>query len=86
MKGKTKKKKIPGLNSRGETPSKVDQWSGQHTTSIIVGALIALALIGLIVLLCVKNISENTLLAAVTGIVGIMGTLVGYFLYVLKKP
>ena len=69
--------KIPDLNRTGESPnSKLDLLSGKHTTTMIVAILFVITLICLIVIVCVKeNLPENVL----TGLIGLLGVLAGFF-------
>jgi heme/copper-type cytochrome/quinol oxidase subunit 4 len=68
---------IPNLNGKGETPhSKLDLWSGKHTSSIIVGLLIAIIFTGLIIVICVKDKLPKNF---ITGIIGLLGVLAGFF-------
>lgn len=75
--------KKPDLNRTGDTPhSKIDLFSGKHTMSVIVGILIAVIFIGLIFLVCFKDkLLENL----ITGIIGLLGVLVGFFPGSIKK-
>lgn len=79
--GTTNKK--PDLNRTGDTPhSKLDLFSGKHTTSLIVGILIAIIFAGLILVVCVKsNVPENL----ITGIIGLLGVLAGFFAGTFNK-
>jgi hypothetical protein len=67
------------LNRTGETPhSRVDLFSGKHTTSLIVAVLFLLTLTGTIVLVCVK--SKNDMPDdLITGLIGLLGVLAGFF-------
>lgn len=79
--GTTNKK--PDLNQTGDTPySKLDLFSGKHTTSLIVGILIAIIFAGLILVVCIKNnVPENL----ITGIIGLLGVLAGFFAGTFNK-
>ena len=67
----------PDLNRTGDTPhSKLDLFSGKHTTSLIVAVLFLVTLVGLILVVCVKDrLPENI----VTGLIGLLGVLAGFF-------
>ena len=67
----------PNLNQIGEAPySRVDLFTGKHTTSIIVAILFTITLIGFIVLYCVKETMPDAIL---TGFLTLLGTLGGFF-------
>jgi len=62
--------------------SKVDSFSGDHTTSIIVGVLFVLTLAAIVILVaCMDSINDNL----VVGLVGILGTLGGFFAATLRQ-
>ncbi len=63
-------------HTSGEPVSRVDFFTGKHTTSILVAILFVITFIGLIVLVCVKDkVPENLQ----TALVGILGMLAGFF-------
>ncbi len=67
------------LNRTGEaSQSRVDLFSGKHTTSLIVAALFLLTFIGLIILVCIKS-KEEMPDDLITGLVGLLGVLAGFF-------
>lgn len=70
------------LNSSGSAPSKVDAFSGDHTVSIIVGALFALVLITFALIYVFKeNVSETV----ITSFFTLLGVLGGFFVSSVKK-
>lgn len=67
---------ITNVNQSGTPVSKVDLVAGKHTTTIVVAILFTLVLIALMTLICIKqNPPENV----VTGLVGLLGVLAGFF-------
>ena len=67
------------LNRTGETPhSRVDLFSGKHTTSLIVAVLFLLTFLGTIILVCVKT-KEDMPDDLITGLIGLLGVLAGFF-------
>ena len=56
--------------------SKVEAFSGNHTSTIVVAMLFVITLIGLITIICTRNtIPENI----TTGLIGLLGVLAGFF-------
>ncbi|MEY2792300.1 MAG: hypothetical protein RJA76_292 [Bacteroidota bacterium] len=67
----------PDLNRSGETPhSKLDLFSGKHTTSIIVAILFLITLTCFVVLYCAKQTLPDNI---ITGLFGQLGVLAGFF-------
>ena len=66
--------KIPAVNSSHQ--SKLDMLTGTHTSSIIVAILFVMTLIALILIVCIK---ENPPEYLITGLIGLLCTLIGYF-------
>lgn len=67
----------PDLNRLGNAPySKIDLFSGKHTTSFIVAILFVITFMGLILVICIKDPVPDVL---VTGIIGLLGMLGGFF-------
>jgi hypothetical protein len=67
------------LNRKGSTshPSKIDRFSGQHTSSLIVGILFLATLISFVYLLCrVYNLPE----IVIGGFISILSGLIGFFI------
>jgi hypothetical protein len=63
------------LNS-GKTESRVDKFSGQHTTSLIIGLLFIVVFIGFIIIVCVKSTVDPIIY---TGFFSILSGLIGFF-------
>ena len=66
------------LNLEGKNPnvSLLDSIFGNHTTTVIVALLFILTLICLIIIVCIKDsLPENI----VTGLIGLLGVLAGFF-------
>lgn len=86
MAKKTQKqlKKLRRFTGSGERapPSKIDLLSGKHTTSIIVGMVFLVTLIGLIIIVCIRKDVPESL---TTGLIGILGVLAGFFVRSLKS-
>ena len=67
----------PDFNRTGETPhSKLDLFSGKHTTSIIVAILFLVTLICFVILYCAKDKLPDNI---ITGLFGLLGVLAGFF-------
>ena len=67
----------PDLNRTGDTPhSKLDLFSGKHTTSFIVAILFLVTLICFVILYCVKATLPDNI---ITGLFGLLGVLAGFF-------
>lgn len=74
----------PNLNPPGASPepSRVDLFSGRHTTSLIVGILIALVFITFVLVIIFKEkLPEHF----ITGTFGLLGVLAGFFATSLSK-
>lgn len=74
----------PNLNRTGDSPetSKLDLFSGNHTTSLIVGMLIVIVFLGLIMVVCIKDELPEDL---ITGTIGLLGVLAGFFASNMNK-
>jgi len=58
------------------SPSKVDVFSGKHTTSLIVATMFVLTLILFVLIYCIKdNVSE----IVITGFFSLLSLLAGYY-------
>ncbi len=67
----------PDLNRTGDTPlSKLDLFSGKHTTSIVVAVLFLVTLICFVILYCAKQTLPDNI---ITGLFGLLGVLAGFF-------
>ncbi|MCL1678374.1 hypothetical protein M2T92_05015 [Elizabethkingia miricola] len=61
----------------GDSPSsKIDLFSGKHTTSLIVAALFLIVFIGLIIYLILKDNYENIILNGMFSLLSLLG---GFF-------
>ena len=68
---------MPDLNRTGESSnSKIDLFSGKHTTAIIVAILFLVTLICFIILVCYKDDLPESI---ITGLIGLLSALVGFF-------
>lgn len=65
-----------GAFSGEPAKSKVDVFSGEHTTSLIVGVLFLVVFLGLIAYVCIKDSYENLIL---TGLFSLLSLLGGFF-------
>jgi hypothetical protein len=79
-----------GITERntGLTPlSKVDSFSGTHTTSIIVASLFVLAFIGFVIFLCtIKQIDQQMTTLIISGFFSLLSLLAGFFAGSKSKP
>jgi hypothetical protein len=66
----------PNLNPKGQSPSRLDSITGDHTTPIIVGLLFVITLIAFVILVCVKKDTTETL---ITGFFSLLSALIGFF-------
>ena len=65
-----------GPNALEPTKSKVDLFSGEHTTSLIVGLLFLIVFIGLIIYISLKENSESIVLNGLFSLLSLLG---GFF-------
>jgi len=69
---------IPQTAISGEAPkSRVDSWSGQHTSSILVAILFVVVFLGLVTYICVKDHYETVI---ITGLFSLLSSLIGFFI------
>ncbi len=61
-------------------PSKIDLFSGKHTSSLIVGSLFTIALICFIIFLCtIKEIDQQITILIISGFFSLLSLLAGFF-------
>lgn len=60
----------------GNTGSKVDRLTGQHTTSLIIGTLFIIVFISYVVIICIKTSVDPVIN---TGMFSLLSALIGFF-------
>jgi len=71
---------ITQKNTGITTPSKVDLFSGKHTSSLIVAALFVVAFLGFVIFLCnIKDIDKQVNILIISGFFSLLSLLAGFF-------
>ena len=77
------KKVLTNKNIKKHPESRIDLFSGKHTTSLIVAVLFLAVFIGFMIYLCIARPYENLILSGLFALLNLLG---GFFAGIKTKP